>query len=85
MFKVKFDEDGHSKDVTAKQLAHLSKLDRRIPVGERVIAVYNDEDQEEGDFFPAIIAEQPKVSYKYRYLVFFDDGYAVYLEHKEIR
>ena len=85
MFKVKFDEDGHSKDVTAKQLAHLRKLDRRIPVGERVIAVYKDEDQEEGDFFPAIIAEQPKVSNKNRYLVFFDDGYAVYLEHKEIR
>ena len=85
MFKVKFDEDGHTKDVTAKQLAHISKLDRRIPVGERVIAVYKDEDQEEGDFFPAIIAEAPKVSNKNRYLVFFDDGYAVYLEHKEIR
>ena len=85
MFKVKFDEDGLTKDVTAKQLAHLSQLDRRIPVGERVIAVYKDDDQEEGDFFPAVIAEAPKVSNKNRYLVFFDDGYAVYLEHKEIR
>ena len=85
MYKVKFEEDGHTKEVTAKQLAHLDKLDRRIPVGERVIAVYKDEDQEEGDFFPAVIAEEPKVSNKNRYLVFFDDGYAVYLEHKEIR
>ena len=85
MFKVKFDEDGHTKDVTAKQLAHFDQLDRRIPVGERVIAVYKDEDQEEGDFFPAVIAEVPKVSNKNRYLVFFDDGYAIYLEHKEIR
>ena len=30
------------------------------------------------------MAEAPKVSNKNRYLVFFDDGYAVYLHHKDI-
>ena len=84
MYKVKFD-DSTTKDLTAKQLAHLNELDMRIPVGERVIAVYKDEDQEEGNFFPAVISEGPKLSNKNRYLVFFDDGYAGYLDHKDIR
>ena len=49
------------------------------------IFLIKDEDQESGDFFPAIIAENPKLANKNRYLVFFDDGYASYLHHKDIR
>ena len=84
--KVKFlNEDKSTKFLTAKQIAYSNELQVRIPTGTRVIAVYKDEDQESGDFFPGIVAEAPKVSNKNRYLVFFDDGYAVYLHHKDIR
>ena len=38
-----------------------------------------------GAFYSGIIAEPPKVMNKYRYLVFFDDGYASYIPHEEIR
>ena len=84
-FQVIFTDDQTTKYLTSKQLAHHTELSTRIPVGERVIAVYKDEDQEEGDFFPAIVAEAPKEANKNRYLVFFDDGYATYLEHKDLR
>ena len=84
-FQVIFTDDQTTKYLNSKQLAHHNELSTRIPVGERVIAVYKDEDQEEGDFFPAIVAEAPKEANKNRYLVFFDDGYATYLEHKDLR
>ena len=84
-FQVIFTDDQTTKYLNSKQLAHHDELSTRIPVGERVIAVYKDEDQEEGDFFPAIVAEAPKEANKNRYLVFFDDGYATYLEHKDLR
>jgi len=83
--KVKFSGDKSIKVVTPKQIANYPECSVRIPTGTRVIAVYKDEDQESGDFFPAIIAENPKLANKNRYLVFFDDGYASYLHHKDIR
>ena len=36
-------------------------------------------------FYSGIIAEPPKPMNKFRYLVFFDDGYASYIPHKDIR
>ena len=36
-------------------------------------------------FYSGIIAEPPKTMNKFRYLVFFDDGYASYIPHKDIR
>jgi len=83
--KIQFTEDKSIKVVTPKQIAIYTECSVRIPIGTRVIAVYKDEDQESGDFFPAIIAENPKLTNKNRYLVFFDDGYASYLDHRDIR
>ena len=37
------------------------------------------------DFYSGIVAEPPKTMNKSRYLVFFDDGYASYIPHHEIR
>ena len=84
-YKVCFEEDKTSKFVSGKQLAYSSELSVRVPIGSRVIAVYKDEDEETGDFFPAVIAECPTEANKNRYLVFFDDGFALYLDHKDIR
>jgi len=81
-YKVKFAGD-HFKTMTGKQLAHEKESQVRLSVGTRCIAVYKEDDQE--DFYPAVIAEKPKVANKDRYLVFYDDGYASYLEHSELR
>jgi len=68
-----------------------------LPVGTRVIAVYRGEQSsgssadEEGssdkgeEFFPAVVGEMAKLSNGHRYLVFYDDGYAIYLEHTDLR
>ena len=37
------------------------------------------------DFYSGVIAEPPKTMNKHRYLVFFDDGYASYIRHDDIR
>ena len=37
------------------------------------------------DFYSGIIAEPPKTMNKHRYLIFFDDGYASYIRHEDIR
>ena len=48
-----------------------------LQVGTRVIGLYKEpESQDIGGFYSGIVAEPPKAMNKYRYLVFFDDGYA---------
>ena len=84
-FKIKFSDRKSTKYVTEKQMAYSPEQIVRLATGSRVIAVYKDEDEEDGDFFPAVVAECPTQSNKNRYLVFFDDGYASYLDHKDIR
>jgi len=37
------------------------------------------------DFYPAVIGEKAKQSTDNRYLVFFDDGFASYLDHADLR
>ena len=37
------------------------------------------------DFYPAVIGEKAKESTDNRYLVFFDDGFASYLDHADLR
>ncbi|XP_012530724.1 histone-lysine N-methyltransferase eggless isoform X2 [Monomorium pharaonis] len=71
-----------TKNVSGKQLAitNLSKV--MIPVGTRVIAIFHD--VVSNNYYSGIIAETPKSINKYRYLVFFDDGYAQYVIHNDI-
>ena len=57
----------------------------------RIIAVYRDDEKPDGaapakaEFYSGIIAEPPKQMNRFRYLVFFDDGYASYLSHEDVR
>ncbi|CAL1681389.1 unnamed protein product [Lasius platythorax] len=53
-----------------------------ILVGTRVVAIFHDITS--SNYYSGIIAEPPKSTNKYRYLVFFDDGYAQYVTHKNI-
>lgn len=53
-----------------------------LPVGTRVIARFAPEVRSPpnaGEYYAGIIAEPPKNTNKFRYLIFFDDGYAHYV------
>ena len=86
--------------VDGKKVAQGNPATAVIPVGTRVIALYREEtvaessadegdaDSKSGqgsDFYPAVIGEKAKLSTDHRYLVFFDDGFASYLDHADLR
>ena len=81
-YKVRFSDDV-CKTMTGKQLAYEKESQVRLAVGTRCIAIYKEDG--EAEYYPAVIAERPKVVNENRYLVFYDDGYASYLEHSELR
>ncbi|XP_011144404.1 histone-lysine N-methyltransferase eggless isoform X2 [Harpegnathos saltator] len=70
------------KTIYGKHLALAQASKVLIPVGTRVVAMFNDVIG--SNFYSGIIAEPPKSPNKYRYLVFFDDGYAQYVTHDGI-
>ncbi|XP_076034756.1 histone-lysine N-methyltransferase eggless-like [Oratosquilla oratoria] len=91
-YKIRYQK--HSKGgglpriMAGKFLAYHHVCLTRIPVGTRVIAKYKDEDSKNvisGSFYVGIVAEVPTAANKFRYLVFFDDGYAQYVFHQDIR
>ncbi|GFS93518.1 histone-lysine N-methyltransferase SETDB1 [Nephila pilipes] len=84
LFKVRFNETNTiaPKLYTAKQLAYRINSDIIAPVGTRIIARYSDGIKPK--LYAGIVAEPPKTTNLERYLIFFDDGYAQYIEHKDI-
>lgn len=81
-----------SRMLTGKQLAYEKYCPTRLIVGTRVIARYKDDQTgnktdilSQGSFYVGIVAEVPTVANKYKYLIFFDDGYAQYVIHRDIR
>ncbi|XP_024937729.1 histone-lysine N-methyltransferase eggless isoform X2 [Cephus cinctus] len=70
------------KSVYGKQLAVDVLCPVVVPVGTRVVAIFHDITG--SDYHSGVIAEPPKSINKYRYLIFFDDGYAQYVTHKNI-
>lgn len=74
-----------TKTVTGKQMAYSKPSAVRYPVGTRVIAVFQNTDSPGKEaYYVGLIAEPPKHLNKFRYLVFFDDGYAQYVPHERI-
>ncbi|XP_014205106.1 histone-lysine N-methyltransferase eggless [Copidosoma floridanum] len=73
---------GKVKTLPGKQLASSTPSEVIIPVGTRVVAIFQDTYC--SNYYSGVIAEPPKSTNKYRYLVFFDDGYAQYVKHKHI-
>ncbi|KAF7994845.1 hypothetical protein HCN44_004317 [Aphidius gifuensis] len=55
-----------------------------IPVGTQVVATTDDSTFMEACYFYGVIAEQPKPTNKYRYLIFFDNATLKYVVHKNI-
>uniref|UniRef100_A0A0A1XE45 Histone-lysine N-methyltransferase eggless n=1 Tax=Zeugodacus cucurbitae TaxID=28588 RepID=A0A0A1XE45_ZEUCU len=94
-YKVKFLKLHYQmvKTVSAKHLAYYDPPKVRLPIGSRVIAYFDATSLSRGKekmmiqsaFYPGIIAEPLKPNNKYRYLIFYDDGYTQYVSHKDVR
>ena len=92
LYKVRFDHVQsagkkvvQSKILRIKHVAYAHQSPVRLPVGTRCVGLYKEHLDQPGAFYSGIIAEPPKVNNRNRYLVFFDDGYAAYLHHEEVR
>lgn len=77
----------NTKYVALKNIAYGSHAEFRLNVGTRVIALCNDNDDPKNSktqskicFFPGVIAEPLNSYTKWRYMVFFDDGYCKYVQ-----
>lgn len=67
----------HHKTAGPRSVAYFAPATVRLQVGTRVIGLYREpESLDAGGYYSGIVAEPPKAMNKYRYLVFFDDGYA---------
>jgi len=81
------------KIVTGRHLAYPNPSPVLLTVGTRVISIFEDEEtggershdpNRQENYYSGLIVEPPKSMNKYRYLVFFDDGYAQYVKHERI-
>lgn len=78
-----------------KHLAYGRAPDYRLNIGTRVIALFDDADNSQqstqkscplrNNFYPGVIAEPLSLYTRWRYLVFFDDGWVQYVHHENIR
>lgn len=95
-YTVKFTFRGKGKDkfqikvLSRRHLAYSDPLEADYPVGTRIIGLYSEEPVRDGNYlagnyYPGIIAEPATIRNDFRYLIFFDDGYTCYLEHKNVR
>lgn len=81
--------------VLRKHLAYGRPPDHRLNIGTRVIALFSDIDNNtvskqkdkvvKNNFYPGVIGEPLSGYTRWRYLVFFDDGYPQYVYHDDIR
>ena len=90
-YKIRFEgihagkKSVQNKILLANQLAYKTAATVRLPVGTRCIGQYRETPDSIGAYYSGIVAEPPKAINKNRYLIFFDDGYASYIPHQDIR
>ncbi|CAK1546469.1 unnamed protein product [Leptosia nina] len=89
--RIKFDraQKNSFKVVTGRYVAYSEPANARMTIGTRVIALFqgsteNEEKQRE-TYYSGVVAEIPNPVNKFRYLIFFDDGYAQYASHANTR
>ncbi|XP_017010384.2 histone-lysine N-methyltransferase eggless [Drosophila takahashii] len=81
------------KMVTARHMAYFEPPPVRLTIGTRVIAFFDGTTLSRGKekgvvqsaFYPGIIAEPLKQANRFRYLIFYDDGYTQYVPHRDVR
>lgn len=74
-----------TKRLPRKQLAYYRPPLFQLNVGDRVIAQFNRTTNLSPTFYVGVVGEPLKLSNKFRYLVFFDDGFVRYVQHDEVR
>lgn len=87
LYVVRFDTGGKPRTFPLKYIAYAQPSPVQLSVGARVIAQYVEEKDgilKPSSFYAGVIAESPKYLNQYRYLVFFDDGYAQYCTHGQV-
>lgn len=74
--------------LSGKDIAYTAACKSRLGVGTRVISVFKSEHNSPNvkktrndPFYAGVVGEHPVESNKYRYLIFFDIGYAQYVPH----
>lgn len=91
LYRIRFEAVQGNKNVVQKKLLKIknvaySSVSRvRLPVGTRCIGLFREAEDQAGAFYSGVVAEPPKQTNRNRYLVFFDDGYASYIRHEELR
>ncbi|XP_058056855.1 histone-lysine N-methyltransferase eggless [Anopheles bellator] len=82
------------KIASATHLAYLDPPDVKLQNGTRVIAKIRSRDKSDGtdyrhrgkdSFYAGIVAEPAGSVTNYRYLIFYDDGYAQYINQEDVR
>ncbi|XP_064480730.1 histone-lysine N-methyltransferase SETDB1-like isoform X3 [Ornithodoros turicata] len=87
LYKVKFDSRKSlaGNSFSARQMSYVDPPSVILPVGSRIVATYSDESwSPRQSLYAGIIAEPPKPLNRYRYLIFFDDGYAQYVAFDKV-
>lgn len=79
---IKYNTSKETKNVTGRELAIFAPAPVIIPVGTRVVSIF--EDDKSSKYYSGVIGESPNTINNYRYLVFFDDGYCQYVYHDKI-
>ncbi|CAB3257516.1 unnamed protein product [Arctia plantaginis] len=86
MCRIKFDHKlkNNGKILPARCIAYAEPAEVRMTIGTRLIALFKDANKRES-YYSGVVAEIPNPVNNYRYLVFFDDGYAQYVSHAHTR
>uniref|UniRef100_A0A8D9ENV0 Histone-lysine N-methyltransferase eggless n=1 Tax=Cacopsylla melanoneura TaxID=428564 RepID=A0A8D9ENV0_9HEMI len=78
-YKVKLLPEKKIKVLSGNALAFTTPNEYLFRVGMRVISIFASK-----DYYSGTVAEIPKETNKWRYLIFFDDGYTSYSYHEDI-
>lgn len=98
MYKVRVEDKNFNHYVVeGREIAYMQPAKVKLEVGTRVIAKFDftnsvvpnrgplpSNAMKKVSYYPGIVGEPPYAANRYRYLVFFDDGYAQYVDHKNI-
>lgn len=73
------------KTVSGRHLAYGTPPTMRLNVGIRVIALFRQDVSQRSNYFAGIVAEPLTEANQWRYLIFFDDGFAQYVSPDNVR
>ncbi|CAH0548832.1 unnamed protein product [Brassicogethes aeneus] len=72
--------------VSGKQIAYMTPCAVRLSIGTRVLSVFKEDTKKTRTYpyYPGVVGEAPYDGNKYRYLIFFDIGYAQYVDFQDV-